>query len=369
MTRFYTAQICLAVAHLHKNLIIYRDLKPENLLLDRAGNVKITDFGLSKRVSSYDFQPGSIEASTATFCGTPEYLSPEMIVHRRSGSGYGREVDWWSLGIVCFELLTGWPPFFDRDFTQMCEKILYKPLHFPVKKYNMTKDAEDLIRGLLTRDYNKRMYFERDPSKDKPHQSRSTSAAKSSAGRADNGVADDASDGSPASSPRNESSTVAAAAAAASSINNTTADSHSSNSGTSSIAKSFINFAMGGNRGSGAAGTGASVGSGRNSRGLTVKKSKGGGLSKRNVQEHPFFADLDWAAMERGELIPPFIPPMSRDLTDTRNFDREFTKLAVKDSIVPAAAMAELKKVRDLLIHRLDLVNFLRRGNGLNHFL
>jgi protein kinase A len=81
MMSFYCAQIALALAHLHAHLVIYRDLKPENILLDRFGHVKLTDFGLAKKVSSYDL--GTVESSTATFCGTPEYLSPEMIIHRK----------------------------------------------------------------------------------------------------------------------------------------------------------------------------------------------------------------------------------------------------------------------------------------------
>ena len=102
--------------HLHSYDIIYRDLKPENILLDQEGHVKLTDFGLSKdRISE--------NGSTKTFCGTPEYLAPEMIVNRKKQCGYTKAVDWWSLGIVGYEMLTGWPPFFDRNFNSMCEKV------------------------------------------------------------------------------------------------------------------------------------------------------------------------------------------------------------------------------------------------------
>lgn len=97
MVRFYAAQITSAFAHLHEHFIIYRDLKPENILLDRFGNIKLTDFGLAKKVTS--FALGTMSSSTATFCGTPEYLSPEMILHRKSAAGYGSEVDWWALGM------------------------------------------------------------------------------------------------------------------------------------------------------------------------------------------------------------------------------------------------------------------------------
>lgn len=255
MMRFYSAEIALALSHLHTHSVVYRDLKPENVLLDKNGHIKLTDFGLSKRVTS--FALGTMEASTATFCGTPEYLSPEMIVHRRSGTGYSKEVDWWALGIVCFELLTGWPPFYDRDFTKMCEKILYKPLVFPVKKYNITKEAEDVIKGLLQRDFTRRMHFEPLP--------------------------------------------VAGAAAPAGGHGSTSPV--TPNSSSSNKSKAAVSAA------------------------------------KYNLRSHAFYADMDWAALMKKQVIPPFVPPMGRDITDTRNFEKEFTKLTVKDS--PPASVSE----------------------------
>ena len=98
--RFYAAEIALGLAHLHKNGIIYRDLKPENVLLDNEGHLKLTDFGLSKVKQPQDGQ-------TNTFCGTPEYLAPEII--KSVGHSFG--VDWWSLGMLLYEMISGINPF------------------------------------------------------------------------------------------------------------------------------------------------------------------------------------------------------------------------------------------------------------------
>jgi serine/threonine protein kinase len=99
-SKFYAAEVTLALRHLHERGIIYRDLKPENVLLDISGHLKLTDFGLSKMGV---FGTKKIY----TFCGTPEYLAPEII----NGKGYTKAVDWWSLGLLLYEMLSGRHPF------------------------------------------------------------------------------------------------------------------------------------------------------------------------------------------------------------------------------------------------------------------
>lgn len=140
VTRFYLASIILAVEYLHSRNIIYRDLKPENLLLDRVGYLRIADFGFAKIV----------EDRTFTLCGTPEYLAPEIVLSQ----GHGKAVDWWALGILAFEMLAGYPPFFDDHPLGIYEKILRNEVAFPS---HIDPYGKDLIRGLLTTDRSKRL--------------------------------------------------------------------------------------------------------------------------------------------------------------------------------------------------------------------
>ncbi|KAE9090053.1 hypothetical protein PF010_g18744 [Phytophthora fragariae] len=144
MVRFYAAELVAAIGHLHERDIIYRDLKPENILLDETGHVRLTDFGLSK-TDCTDF------SGAKTFCGTPEYLAPEMLISRKKKTEYGKAIDWWSLGTLMYEMLTGWPPFFDRNIEQMCTKIMKSPLKFPAH-FGLSSEVKSLISALLERD-------------------------------------------------------------------------------------------------------------------------------------------------------------------------------------------------------------------------
>jgi len=149
LTRFYAAELVLALSHLHSQSVVYRDLKPENILLDEQGHIKVTDFGLSK-------DGVSDPTGATTFCGTPEYLAPETILTRHKKTGYGHAVDWWSFGTLVYEMLTGWPPFYHKNIKIMCERILKAPLVFP-ERPAVSDDARDMIRRLLERDPAKRI--------------------------------------------------------------------------------------------------------------------------------------------------------------------------------------------------------------------
>mmetsp|Transcript_9212 Transcript_9212/g.21874 ORF Transcript_9212/g.21874 Transcript_9212/m.21874 type:complete len:548 (+) Transcript_9212:146-1789(+) len=149
MVQFFAAELVAALSALHELDIVYRDLKPENVLLDETGHVRVTDFGLSK-------DDVETEHSATTFCGTPEYLAPEMLLNRKSRAGYGKAVDWWSLGTLVYEMLTGWPPFYDKNLRKMCEKILKAELRWP-DKVTVSPEAKDLVAQLLVRDPSRRI--------------------------------------------------------------------------------------------------------------------------------------------------------------------------------------------------------------------
>lgn len=141
--RFYTAELLCALECLHGFSVIYRDLKPENILLDYQGHIALCDFGLCK----LDMKD---EDRTNTFCGTPEYLAPELLM----GQGYNKTVDWWTLGVLLYEMLTGLPPYYDENTNEMYRKILAEPLHFPEI---VPPAAKDLLAKLLNRDPKQRL--------------------------------------------------------------------------------------------------------------------------------------------------------------------------------------------------------------------
>jgi len=139
VARFYAAHIVLIFQYLHSKDIVYRDLKPENLLLDINGNLKITDFGFAKQV----------EYRTWTLCGTPEYIAPEILLNK----GHGKPVDWWALGILIFEMIVGQPPFIADTPMEIYQKILDNKPKYPAR---LSEDAKNLIKGLLQTDITKR---------------------------------------------------------------------------------------------------------------------------------------------------------------------------------------------------------------------
>jgi len=138
-SRFYAAQISSIFEYCHSKNIIYRDLKPENILLNIDGYLKLTDFGFAK----------VIEYRTYTLCGTPEYIAPEVLLNK----GHGKPVDWWTLGILIYEMIVGYPPFVDEDPMGIYQKILSGKIVFP-KLFD--KDAKVLVKKLLTADLGKR---------------------------------------------------------------------------------------------------------------------------------------------------------------------------------------------------------------------
>mmetsp|Transcript_3659 Transcript_3659/g.4044 ORF Transcript_3659/g.4044 Transcript_3659/m.4044 type:complete len:392 (+) Transcript_3659:1-1176(+) len=138
--RIYAAEVTLALEYLHTKLdVAYRDLKPENILLDGDGHIKLTDFGLSKSMKlSY------------SFCGTPEYLAPEILL----GQGHSKEVDWWSLGCLIYEMLAGYPAFQNKNRKQLYQDILKND---PLIPTHFSPIARDLLTKLLVSDPNQRL--------------------------------------------------------------------------------------------------------------------------------------------------------------------------------------------------------------------
>ena len=134
--KFYISEISIALNYLHNKKIIYRDLKPENILINFDGHIKLTDFGLSRLMDSNQ---------TQTFCGTPDFMAPEII----KGENYDISVDWWSLGILIYEMIYHKPPFYSENKNKIFQKILNDDIYFS-GLYD--EEITTLIEGLLQKD-------------------------------------------------------------------------------------------------------------------------------------------------------------------------------------------------------------------------
>ena len=141
--KFYLAQVVQGIQYLHQKGVIYRDLKPENCLIDQNGNLKLADFGLSKQTRQTSY----------SFCGSPEYLAPEML----SVAGHDSQLDVYQIGVLMYELLIGLPPFYDADDTQrMFEKIMHSQLRLPSR---LSVEAKFLLTELLRKDPDRRPHI------------------------------------------------------------------------------------------------------------------------------------------------------------------------------------------------------------------
>lgn len=208
--KFYIAELILALQHLHQHDIVYRDLKPENILLDANGHIALCDFGLSKaNLTKND--------TTNTFCGTTEYLAPEVLLDEQ---GYTTMVDFWSLGVLVFEMCCGWSPFYAEDTQQMYKNIAFGKVRFP--RDALSTEGRNFVKGLLNRNPKHRL-----------------------------GAANDA----------------------------------------------------------------------------------------EELKAHAFFADIDWEALARKKVVPPFKPKL-KSVLDTSNFDPEFTNALQNSSSLNARAAA-----------------------------
>ncbi|KAJ4712232.1 Serine/threonine-protein kinase [Melia azedarach] len=140
--RFYTAEIVTAVSHLHMCGIVHRDLKPENILMDADGHVMLTDFGLAKEIDE--------SSRSNSMCGTTEYMAPEILLSR----GHNKDADWWSVGILLYEMLTGQPPFTHANRQKLQQRIINEKVKLPPY---LTSEAHSLLKGLLQKDPSRRL--------------------------------------------------------------------------------------------------------------------------------------------------------------------------------------------------------------------
>lgn len=140
--RVYTAEIVSAVSHLHKNGIVHRDLKPENILMDTEGHVMLTDFGLAKEIDE--------SSRSNSMCGTTEYMAPEILLSK----GHNKDADWWSVGILLYEMITGQPPFTHTNRKKLQQRIIQEKVKLPPY---LTSEAHSLLRGLLQKEPSMRL--------------------------------------------------------------------------------------------------------------------------------------------------------------------------------------------------------------------
>lgn len=149
--RIWSAEILLALEYLHSMDLIYRDLKPENVLLTAKGHVKLTDFGLARDVND--------KMTAKTVAGSPYYMAPEVLLMQ----GHDTQADWWSLGILIYEMLTGLPPFYSEDAKKAYQNLLTKAIEFPG---HVSESAQSLIRQLLNTDPSERLGARLNPSQE-----------------------------------------------------------------------------------------------------------------------------------------------------------------------------------------------------------
>ncbi|KAI1945135.1 Serine/threonine kinase [Ophidiomyces ophidiicola] len=136
--QFYAAEVCLALKYFHENGVIYRDLKLDNILLTLDGHIKIADYGLCKENMWYG-------STTSTFCGTPEFMAPEILLDKK----YGRAVDWWAFGVLIYQMLLQQSPFRGEDEDEIYDAILADEPLYPI---HMPRDSVSILQKLLTRE-------------------------------------------------------------------------------------------------------------------------------------------------------------------------------------------------------------------------